>query len=114
MVLELSSGTNFVYSLTGVDVKTSISCLHLIPSALIVFPENPTLFLRPVWAEPVEELLHWNPICSAPGSFRHSAVYAFIHDFGPVLRTDLMCDLIHRDNSFKKLVVFWSYYLMDG
>ena len=32
---------------TGVDVNTSSSCLHLIPSALIVFPENPTLFLRP-------------------------------------------------------------------
>ena len=32
---------------TGVDVNTSSSCLHLIPSAFIVFPENPTLFLRP-------------------------------------------------------------------
>ena len=24
-----------------------------------------------------------------------------------------MCDFIHDANSFKKLVVFWSYYLMD-
>ena len=26
---------------------TSSSCLHLIPSAFIVFPENPSLFPRP-------------------------------------------------------------------
>ena len=37
-----------------------------------------------------------DPIGSAPGSFGHSAVYAFIQDFGPVLCTDLMCDLIHK------------------
>ena len=62
---------------------------------------------------PIEELLFWEPINSAPSSFRHPAVYAFIHDVGPVLCTDLMSNIIHRDNSIKKFVVFWSYYLID-
>ena len=43
----------------------------------------------------------------------HPAVHTFIQNLGPMLCTDLMCDFIHGDNSFKKLVVFWSYYLMD-
>ena len=30
-----------------------------------------------------------------------------------MLCTDLMCDFIHGADSFKKLVVFWSYYLME-
>ena len=30
-----------------------------------------------------------------------------------MLCTDLMRDFIHGANSFKKLVVFWSYYLME-
>ena len=43
----------------------------------------------------------------------YPAVHTFMQDPGPVLCTDLMCDFIHDDNSFKKLVVLWSYYLME-
>ncbi len=40
---------------TGVDEKLFRSCLPLIPSAFIVFPENPSLFLRPGVAEPTKK-----------------------------------------------------------
>ena len=43
----------------------------------------------------------------------HPAVHTFIQNLGPMLCTDLMCDFIHGDYSFKKLAVFWSYYLME-
>ena len=39
---------------TGVDVNTSGSCLHLIPSAFIVFPEIPPYSWGRVWAEPTK------------------------------------------------------------
>jgi hypothetical protein len=48
-----------------VDVNTSSSCLHLIPSAFIVFPENPTLFLRPGVGRAHEKGIADAVICAA-------------------------------------------------
>ena len=62
---------------------------------------------------PVKELFFKDSVRPAPGGLWHPAVHTFIQDPGPVLCTDLICDFIHGADSFKKLVVFWSYYLME-
>jgi len=48
-----------------VDVNTSSSCLPFIPSALIVFPEKPSLFLRPGVGRAHEKGITDAAICAA-------------------------------------------------
>src|SRR5699024_5472961 len=50
---------------TGVDEKLFRSCLPLIPSAFIVFPENPSLFLRPGVGRAHEKGITDAVICAA-------------------------------------------------
>ena len=79
--------------------------LELILRCFIGFSVQDTL--------PVKELLLRDPVCTAPCGLGHPAVHTFIQNLSPMLYTDLMRDFIYGDNSFKKLVVFWSYYLME-